>query len=983
MRGTPDQASRFLAGLYSGVRMGYLNVWAKQGQASESKWFPFGQTGAEEAAAAEAETLDRMGWDVYFGVCPAMFGKSGSARISQADVSCVPAYFMDIDTMEDASKAGKRVPGSISEAADRLKALSVPPTACIRSGHGLHAYWFLTEPVKVSGKPEEAKKRLRAFANAAASAIGCPDLDAHASEPARVLRMPGTHNHKGGGALPVGIEYMTDRRYPAEELDAFAQAVEPDEKEKTLFQPPPAVNAVSSVRTDVPCLMDYQPGGRYYLSDNALWQMLSRKNDRILRLKNGDLSDYSGDHSAADQAMCNALAFATGCNAARMDELFRTTMLYRAKWDEKHGSATYGEMTIRKAVEGTSSVYRGRDWKKECMGEQSRMDFEAVQEAYRRSSGGAYAVEPFRTAAERVDRNGNVSVEPLADFVAVPVETVLRDDGAEQMREYIMEGYDYRGRKLPRVCVPAAKLDAFRWVMESWPGAVIEPGQNKKDKLRAAIQKVERETARRREVYIHTGWRKMEGKWVYLYHGGAVGAERISVEMSGKLQRYSLPDAAEDLKSSIRESMKLLEMAPYRATAPLLASMYLAPLMEFFAGAGERVSHMMTVRGKTQSKKSVLTALFLTHFGPGFTYNTLPLNFQSTANAICGQLFQLKDVPAVVDDFHPTAAEKRGSGVDEMTRTARRINRAVGDDAGRARLNSDGKTLQEDRPSRGLVIITAEFEPDLGESGDSRCFVCPLNPGDVKTGRGLDNAQEAGRRGVYASAMRGYIEFVAEKANSDQQGFEEWLRASFREKRRRLNEQGEGYGGHGRLATAGAHLLTAVDLMLIYAQKVGALTAQEAEEMRGKCEQAILSDLAAHAESVKDTDPMIVFAQALSELGEQEYTLIAPEEDGVKSDSFIGYRTRDAVYLSPKRAFAAVSEMLRRGGAPFPVSARELWRRLYEAGIASTGAAQTQHIPGISKSAYVIRLDARLLAGLRDGVEVKPVVTGEQTELAL
>ncbi len=974
-----DQASRFLCELYDGIHQGYLNVWSKRGRESASSWHLLEEACAIKGAEAKAAELDRQGWDVYFGVCPASSAKTGSARIKQTEVASIPAYFMDVDTMEDESKAEKRVPESVEDAVERLKTLPLPPSACIRSGHGLHAYWFLSEPIAVNGKSEEAKARLRAFADAVAGEIGCPDLDAHASEPARVLRMPGTHNHKGGGALPVMVEYVTEVRYAAEELDAFAQTVGPEVEEQAVIQLSPAVDAVPPVAPNSSCSADYQPGGKYYLTDDALWQMLSRKNDRILRLKNGDLTDYSGDHSAADQAMCNALAFATGCNAARMDELFRSTMLYRAKWDEKHGSGTYGEMTIRKACEDTGSVYRGRDWKLDRMEEETKQDFEAVRAAYERSSGGAYAVEPFRTVAERVDRNGNVSVEPLADFVAVPVETVLRDDGAEQTREYIMEGYDYRGRILPRVSVPAAKLDSFRWVMESWPGAVIEPGQNKKDKLRAAIQKVERETARRREVYIHTGWRKLNGKWKYLYHGGAVGAEGISVEMSGKLIRYALPDGAADLKNSVLESVGLLELAPYRATAPLLASMYLAPLMEFFAGAGERVSHMLTVRGKTQSKKSVLTALFLTHFGLGFTYNTLPLNFQSTANAICGQLFQLKDVPAVVDDFHPTAAEKRGSGVDEMTRTARRINRAVGDDAGRARLNSDGKTLQEDRPSRGLVIITAEFEPDLGESGDSRCFVCPLNPGDVKSGDRLDAAQETGRRGVYASAMRGYIEFIAEKVNADQQSFEEWLRASFREKRHRLNEQGEGYGGHGRLATAGAHLLTAVDLMLIYAQKVGAVRAEEAEELRGKCERAILSDLAAHAESVKDTDPMIVFARALSEIALQDGALLTPEEAafGV-SDSFIGYRTPDALYLSPGKALAAVSDLLRRNGSPFPISSRELWRRLHEAGVASTAGGTTQHIPNMAKSKYVVRLDDRRMAALRDSEEVRSITTGVQ-----
>ncbi|MDQ3396742.1 MAG: hypothetical protein M3511_03060, partial [Deinococcota bacterium] len=55
------------------------------------------------------------------------------------------------------------------------------------------------------------------------------------------------------------------------------------------------------------------------------------------RLWNGDLSDYAGDHSAADLALCNFLRFETG-DAKRVDELFRKSGLYREKWDEVHYS---------------------------------------------------------------------------------------------------------------------------------------------------------------------------------------------------------------------------------------------------------------------------------------------------------------------------------------------------------------------------------------------------------------------------------------------------------------------------------------------------------------------------------------------------------------------------------------------------------------------------------------------------------------------
>ncbi len=944
---------------------GYLNLWAKRGDREKtSLWFSLKDAGAREQAEAQSQKLCKSGYDVYFGVCPSVRTRAGTERIRQSDVLCIPAYFMDVDTLEDGAKGAKAIPAGIADALTRLKSLEYPPSVCVRSGHGLHAYWLLETPISAQGHLEAAKKRLRAFADAVAARMDCPSLDTHASEPARVLRVPGTVNRKNGAELPVCVEYAKDTRYPAETLDKFA--------------------AQTSVRATPPAGKPGTDGGS--LSDDALWTMLVRKNHKIQRLKNGDLSDYEGDHSAGDMAMCNALAFATGKDARRMDGLFRQTALYRDKWDEKHGSQTYGEMTIRKAIENTVAVYSGRMTQNTfsrsvpppTVGETDEA-FARIQQAYADASGGEYVAEPFRTLRTKIDRNGNVTTERLADFVIIPEESVTRDDGATKTRELVLSGRDVRGRILPRVRVPAAQLDAFRWVAENWPGAVVCAGQNKKDHLRAAIQQVERELAVSRTVYVHTGWTNVGGQWAYLYHGGAIGAESVSVEMPGKLSRYSL-DAQEATCQAVSESMNLLALAPDRATVPLLLSMYLAPLCEFFDQCGERVSHMLIVRGKTQSKKSTLTALFLSHFGAGFSYNTLPLNFQSTGNALCSQLFALKDVPAVIDDFHPTPGEKRGA-VSEMTQTARRISRAVGDDAGRARLQSGGE-MQTEKPVRGLVIMTAEFEPDLGESGDSRGYVAPLNPGDVPTGAALDMAQENAQNGLYASAMRGYIEFIREKQR-DADAFLKWLRDTFRQERNRLNRLAGEYGGHGRLATAGAHLLTAAYLMLEYAQARGAVDQETATCLFESFQDTIGSGLAAHARDVRNNDPVVVFSQALREISENEYAILSPNDETTRTDAFIGYRVEGALYLSPKRTFAAVSEILRKGGSALAVTEREMWRRLHEAGAADSDRAATRRIPGLTGTHHCLKLDGKKLDLFADGQTTKTNETWTQTKLAM
>lgn len=88
--------------------------------------------------------------------------------------------------------------------------------------------------------------------------------------------------------------------------------------------------------------------------------------DKARNCKSGSLFSmlYAGDwqglfpsQSEADLAFCNQLAFWTGRNEAQMDRIFRSSGLYRNKWDTKRGSNTYGNMTIGKACSSCVDVY--------------------------------------------------------------------------------------------------------------------------------------------------------------------------------------------------------------------------------------------------------------------------------------------------------------------------------------------------------------------------------------------------------------------------------------------------------------------------------------------------------------------------------------------------------------------------------------------------------------------------------------------------
>lgn len=69
--------------------------------------------------------------------------------------------------------------------------------------------------------------------------------------------------------------------------------------------------------------------------------------DKFTRLAQGDLSDYGGDHSRADQALCSILAYWCQGDVEQVDRLFRQSGLMRDKWH----TASYRRATLAKAVQ--------------------------------------------------------------------------------------------------------------------------------------------------------------------------------------------------------------------------------------------------------------------------------------------------------------------------------------------------------------------------------------------------------------------------------------------------------------------------------------------------------------------------------------------------------------------------------------------------------------------------------------------------------
>ena len=107
-----------------------------------------------------------------------------------AHCAVLPAIFVDADFKDLGEDETRR----------RIAACPLPPSMIVESGGGLHPYWLLTQPLYLKRELSAAKRWLRHVATSVADVV-----DEAVSEPARVLRIPGSLNFKYDPPRPVTL----------------------------------------------------------------------------------------------------------------------------------------------------------------------------------------------------------------------------------------------------------------------------------------------------------------------------------------------------------------------------------------------------------------------------------------------------------------------------------------------------------------------------------------------------------------------------------------------------------------------------------------------------------------------------------------------------------------------------------------------------------------------------------------------------------
>ena len=361
------------------------------------------------------------------------------------------------------------------------------------------------------------------------------------------------------------------------------------------------------------------------------------------------------------------------------------------------------------------------------------------------------------------EKKGEPYFVRLCNFVPFIASQLIVDDGAETKVRVEISGFDFRGRPLQMITVPDEKFNSLDWIRNNWGYEFnLETGQTVKDRIRYFMQSTA-EHAEKKKVYAATGWKRIKGQWEFLMPGDEIH----TVCLEGRCGVYGF--IRDSNPNALIKTLALpYAIAPREVMMPLVAFAFLSPLNSFLKRAQYEPKTILMLCGKTGSKKSTLAALICSFFGR-FSTTELPLSFRDTANSIIRQSFALKDVLTVIDDYHPST----GKDAAQMNAGAQMIFRAYGNRVGRGRLNANSEPMT-DRYPQGNAIITAEFLPDVGESGTARFITLELDRNDVNNAE-LSHYQQLAADGFLSAMMFQYTEWIKEKYLTGEKAEEKFI----------------------------------------------------------------------------------------------------------------------------------------------------------------------------------------------------------------
>ena len=354
----------------------------------------------------------------------------------------------------------------------------------------------------------------------------------------------------------------------------------------------------------------------------------SANGEEFTNLWEGRWNDKYGSQSEADLALCCALAFWTGKDAAQMDRLFRQSALLREKWDNVHHAdgATYGAETIRQAIERTEQTYSPEG-----------------EPAIREQSGRYYRVK-------------GEQVYPITNFIVRPLEMLIADDETQMTCDLVtVYGETFRQTFLT---TDFGNLQKFKGVLNKRTISLSYTGsEGDLEILKGYLAGLE--WSKKYGVKA-LGLYERDKRWIFVAKDGAFAAGGETVEDMIQLEKHASIESALPASAAISPK-KLVELGPLllgynepAKTVTVLAWCAGCFLKEHLRKAGIKYPHLFLIGEAGSGKSNTLERVILPIFGRSKVVAAPQITaFTLMKDAASSNLF-----PQALDEFKPSKIEK-------------------------------------------------------------------------------------------------------------------------------------------------------------------------------------------------------------------------------------------------------------------------------------------------------------------------------------
>lgn len=159
---------------------------------------------------------------VYFGLGVSSVHKTNRQRFLAKEIEGIPGLWLDLDFGDTGHKKAK-LPPTLTDAVELVKAMPLEPSYIVMSGHGVHAYWLFDQFLAF----DESFTNEQAHELSHRWSLKCKEIAAERKwevdsvfDLARVLRVPGTVNWKDTeNPIDVSVIHRSDARYTIKSFD--------------------------------------------------------------------------------------------------------------------------------------------------------------------------------------------------------------------------------------------------------------------------------------------------------------------------------------------------------------------------------------------------------------------------------------------------------------------------------------------------------------------------------------------------------------------------------------------------------------------------------------------------------------------------------------------------------------------------------------------------------------------------------------------